>query len=117
MMTITFMLVGCWLELTLHFRSKDSTYISCKGLLTYFVLNFYCMLQCLLVSCWVQRLNRAVFSMQMRTSIHENDLLSLLNLLFFHRMVIMISNSTKGRWILEVKKMPIRRSCMFLAIL
>ncbi|KRY43790.1 hypothetical protein T03_2558, partial [Trichinella britovi] len=34
--------LGCWLELTLHFRSKDSTYISCKALLTYFVLNFYC---------------------------------------------------------------------------
>ncbi|KRX51381.1 hypothetical protein T09_8312 [Trichinella sp. T9] len=24
--------LGCWLELTLHFRSKDSTYISCKDI-------------------------------------------------------------------------------------
>ncbi|KRY15146.1 hypothetical protein T12_4387 [Trichinella patagoniensis] len=36
--------LGCWLELTLHIRSEDSTYISCKGLPTYFVLNFYCMM-------------------------------------------------------------------------
>ncbi|KRX14396.1 hypothetical protein T07_10381 [Trichinella nelsoni] len=35
--------LGCWLELTLHFRSENSTYISCNALPTYFVLNFYCM--------------------------------------------------------------------------